>query len=68
MRIARAGDKLLIDVEVDGTAACNDRQRIDLVQACPNEGRGAFAQRVVICSRIIYGGDERVVPAAVDEE
>ena len=40
--VARARDKLLIDVQVDITATCNDRQRIDLVQTRPDEGGGAL--------------------------
>lgn len=63
-----SGDVLLIDIQVDATATCNDRQQVDLVQASPNEGRGAFEQIVVMLSGVVYGGDEAVGPRAINEE
>src|SRR6266699_2204089 len=37
------GDVMLIDIQVNVTAPCNDRQQVGLVQASPDERRGAFA-------------------------
>ncbi len=36
-------DVLLIDVQIDATATCYDREQVDLVQASPDECRGAVA-------------------------
>src|SRR6266516_3929697 len=62
------GDVLLIDIQVDATSKCNDRQHVGLVQARPDERRGAIAQHVVMRSSIVYRGDELVGPIVIDEE
>lgn len=41
--VTRAGDVLLVDVQVDATVTCYNRQQVDLVQASLDERRGAFA-------------------------
>jgi hypothetical protein len=66
--VTRTGDVLLIDIHVDSPAACNDRQQVDLIQPCLDEGRGPFVQHRVMGSGIVYRSHERIGSRAIDEE
>ena len=59
---------MLIDIQVNVTATCNDRQQVGLIQASPEPRRGACAQHVVTVSGVVYGGFKGVGPIAVDVE